>query len=190
MKKLCLCVLLWVALMLAGCSDGNLYCESTASEGGETTDGKIPSIADGSEMSTENGQSNFGEESIINQTESSPSNSSTGTAETEPSQSEGTETVSGTVSHVGADETYTLNPGEIEQITGIIENGDWNTEGTADCSNNYKLTINEATNYYHSECGTLNDNLNNRYLTVTDAEKENINAVLSQYVADALEQLM
>ena len=67
MKKLCLCVLLWVALMLAGCSDGNLYCESTASEGGETTDGKIPSIADGSEMSTENGQSNFGEESIINQ---------------------------------------------------------------------------------------------------------------------------
>lgn len=174
MKKLCLCVLLWAALMLAGCSDGNLYYESTVPEGGETTDGQIPSIADGSEMSTD-------------RTESYTANSNTGTAETEPSQSEDTETASGIVSHVGADKTYRLDAEEIEQIAGIIENGDWNTEGTADCSNDYELTINEATYYYHSECGTLNDNLNNRCLTVTDTEKENINAVLSQYVANALE---
>lgn len=86
MKKLCLCVLLWAALMLGGCSagdnqdtqeetqwdkipmvmvDGNLYYdtgkESTGTEDNETADGEITSTVDGSETPTENDQSNFGE---------------------------------------------------------------------------------------------------------------------------------
>ena len=86
MKKLCLCILLWAALMLGGCStgdnqvtqeetqwdkipmvmvDGNLYYdtgkESTGTEDNETADGEITSTVDGSETPTENDQSNFGE---------------------------------------------------------------------------------------------------------------------------------
>lgn len=86
MKKLCLCILLWAALMLGGCSagdnqvtqeetqwdkipmvmvDGNLYYdtgkESTGTEENETVDGEIASTVDGSEIPTENDQSNFGE---------------------------------------------------------------------------------------------------------------------------------
>lgn len=86
MKKLSLCILLWAALMLGGCStgdnqvtqeetqwdkipmvmvDGNLYYdtgkESTGTEDNETADGEITSTVDGSETPTENDQSNFGE---------------------------------------------------------------------------------------------------------------------------------
>jgi hypothetical protein len=86
MKKLSLCVLLWAALMLGGCStgdnqvtqeetqwdkipmvmvDGNLYYdtgkESKGTEDNETMDGEITSTVDGSETPTENDQSNFGE---------------------------------------------------------------------------------------------------------------------------------
>ena len=86
MKKFCLCILLWAALMLGGCSagdnqdtqeetqwdkipmvmvDGNLYYdtgkESTGTEDNETADGEITSTVDGSETPTENDQSNFGE---------------------------------------------------------------------------------------------------------------------------------
>ena len=86
MKKLCLGVLLWAALMLGGCSaggdrvtqeetqwdkipmvmvDGDLYYdtgkESTGPEDKETADGEITSTVDGSETPTENDQSNFGE---------------------------------------------------------------------------------------------------------------------------------
>ena len=86
MKKLCLCILLWAALMLGGCStgdnqvtqeetqwdkipmvmvDGNLYYdtgkESTGTGDNETADGEITSTVDGSETPTENDQSNFGE---------------------------------------------------------------------------------------------------------------------------------
>lgn len=64
----------------------------------------------------------------------------------------------------------------------IIGNGTWNTGGTADCANDYQLTIDGETYSYHSECGTLNHTSNNRCLTVTDTERENINAVLNQYV--------
>lgn len=125
--------------------------------------------------------------SLADGTEAYISNSDTGTAETEPLQSEDPETMSGIVSHVGTDKAHELTAEEIEQITAIIENDNWNTEGTADCANDCKLIIDGETYYYHSECGTLNDHLNDRRLTVTDTEKENINAVLGQYVTLGLE---
>ena len=102
--------------------------------------------------------------------------------ETELSQSENTKPVSGIVSHAGTDKLVELTAEETKQMIEIIENGTWNTAGTADCFNDCTLTIGGETYSYHSECGTWNDNLNDRCLTVTDAEKEIINAVLSQYI--------
>lgn len=69
----------------------------------------------------------------------------------------------------------------------IIENGTWNTEGTAECANDCKLIIDERIYYYHSECGTFNDKENNQNLPVTAEEKESINVILAQYVTLGLE---
>ena len=79
------------------------------------------------------------------------------------------------------------NEEEVKIIADIIEKGTWNTEGTADCANDCKLIIDERTYYYHSECGTFNDKKNNQNLPVTAEEKENINAILAQYITLGLE---
>ena len=76
---------------------------------------------------------------------------------------------------------------EVKIIADIIENGTWNTEGTAECANDCKLIIDERTYYYHSECGTFNDKENNQNLPVTAEEKESINAILAQYITLGLE---
>lgn len=88
----------------------------------------------------------------------------------------------GANSRIGTEKTSEITAEEAEMIMTIIENGDWNKGGTADCANDCKLTVNGETYYYHSDCGTLNDTLNNRCLTVTEAEKESINGVLGQYI--------
>lgn len=94
----------------------------------------------------------------------------------------------GAISSIGMEMTSELTAEEAETIMTIIENGDWNEGGTADCFSDCKLTVNGETYYYHSDCGTLNDTLNNRCLTVTEAEKECINGVLGQYITLGLEQ--
>ena len=80
------------------------------------------------------------------------------------------------------EETHKLTAEETREIMSIMEQGSWHTGGTANCISDCKLTINGETYYYHSECGTLNDNPNNRCLTVTEAEKASINALLSRYI--------
>ena len=72
-------------------------------------------------------------------------------------------------------------------IADVIENGTWNTEGTAECANDCKLIIDERTYYYHSECGTFNDKENNQNLPVTTKEKESINVILAHYITLGLE---
>ncbi len=88
----------------------------------------------------------------------------------------------GVISCIRTEKTYELTAEEAETIMTIIENGDWNEDGTSDCFSDCKLTVNGETYYYHSDCGTLNDTLNNRCLTVTDTEKEMINGMLSQVI--------
>ena len=85
------------------------------------------------------------------------------------------------------DKIYDLTEEEVKIIADIIENGTWNTEGTAECANDCKLIIDERTYYYHSECGTFNDKENNQNLPVTAEEKESINAILAQYITLGLE---
>ncbi|MBQ8603243.1 MAG: hypothetical protein IJ410_00155 [Oscillospiraceae bacterium] len=65
-------------------------------------------------------------------------------------------------------------------ISDILANGEWNTEGTADCLNNIELVINGETYYYHSDCGTFNDNTNQRSLTVDEETKAEINSIISE----------
>ena len=94
---------------------------------------------------------------------------------------------SGIITRTEEDKTYDLTEEEVKIIADIIENGTWNTEGTAGCANDCKLIIDERTYYYHSECGTFNDKENNQNLPVTAEEKESINAILAQYITLGLE---
>ena len=107
--------------------------------------------------------------------------------ETEQTQQAIVESISGTITRIDEDKIYDLNEEEVKIIADIIENGTWNTEGTAECANDCKLIIEERTYYYHSECGTFNDNENNQNLSVTAEEKESINIILAQYITLGLE---
>ena len=93
-------------------------------------------------------------------------------SETEQTQQANVESISGTISHIDEDKICDLTEEEVKIIADIIGNGTWNTEGTADCANDCKLIIDERTYYYHSECGTFNDEKNNQNLLVTAEEKE------------------
>ena len=94
---------------------------------------------------------------------------------------------SGIITRTEEDKIYDLTEEEVKIIADIIENGTWNTEGTAECANDCKLIIDERTYYYHSECGTFNDKENNQNLPVTAEEKGSINAILAQYITLGLE---
>ena len=102
--------------------------------------------------------------------------------ETEQTQQAIVESISGTITRIDEDNIYDLNEEEVKIIADIIENGSWNTEGTAECANDCKLIIDERTYYYHSECGTFNDKENNQNLPVTTKEKESINVILAHYI--------
>ena len=102
--------------------------------------------------------------------------------ETEQTQQAIVESISGTITRIDEDKIYDLNEEEVKMIANIIENGTWNTEGTAECANDCKLIIDEITYYYHSECGTFNDKENNQNLPVTTKEKESINVILAHYI--------
>ena len=108
--------------------------------------------------------------------------------ETEQTQQAIVESVRGTITRIDEDKIYDLTEEEVKIIADIIENGTWNTEGTAECANDCKLIIDERIYYYHSECGTFNDKENNQNLPVTAEEKESINVILAQYVTLGLEK--
>ena len=107
--------------------------------------------------------------------------------ETEQTQQAIVESISGTITRIDEDKIYDLTEEEVKIIADVIENGTWNTEGTAECANDCKLIIDERTYYYHSECGTFNDKENNQNLSVTAQEKESINIILAQYITLGLE---
>ena len=99
-------------------------------------------------------------------------------AGTGPSQPADSAPVSGIVCRIGTQTTYALTPEETQAIAAILDQGSWNPAGTADCINDYQFTINRNTYFYHSECGTFQDDRNNRSLTATGTEKERINGIL------------
>ena len=69
-------------------------------------------------------------------------------------------------------------------ITEMLQNGPWEREGTSDCINNIQIIVNgTAVYYYHSDCGSFNDNKNQQCLHLNEDEKEKLNTVLSGYIS-------
>lgn len=60
-----------------------------------------------------------------------------------------------------------LSPEDAKTLSALLEAGEW-AEGTADCLNDYAVTLDGKTVYYHLSCGTFNDNEGQRSLTLDE----------------------
>ncbi len=76
---------------------------------------------------------------------------------------------------------YGLLPEQEAEILAIVQSGEWK-KGTADCFNDCFLIINGNIVNYHSDCGTINDESNEMHMTLTENDKESLNAILEQYI--------
>lgn len=75
-----------------------------------------------------------------------------------------------------------LSPEDADRVAKLLEKEGWNEEGTADCLNDCVLTVNGACVYYDSGCGTFNDEVDQRSLTLTKEEQDAVNVVLGKYI--------
>ena len=55
-------------------------------------------------------------------------------------------------------------------------------DGLSDCYSDCVVQVGKKTYLYHSDCGTFSDNINEKSFKLTDAEKEEINGILSKYI--------
>lgn len=92
------------------------------------------------------------------------------------------------VTNVFVNESKSLLANDGATIEGILEKGSWNTEGTTDCLSNIEIEIKGTIYKYHSECGTFNDKVNQRYLSLDDITKEKINSIISEYISLVTEE--
>lgn len=72
---------------------------------------------------------------------------------------------------------------DIETISSILLVDSWNVESLTNCSNNIEITIDGTTYLYHSDCGTFNDILNQRYLSLDDETTNIVNTLFAKYVS-------
>lgn len=70
----------------------------------------------------------------------------------------------------------------------LLEAGEWE-EGTSDCLDNCELIFDENRIRYHSDCGTFNDSVYNRHITLREEDKGEVNAVLEKYISLQAEEM-
>lgn len=59
----------------------------------------------------------------------------------------------------------------------MITSSEWWVEGNPGCDNDFKITINGETYWYHSDCGTLNDINNDRSISLDESKCKEINKI-------------
>ena len=87
------------------------------------------------------------------------------------------------VKNIFTGESKPLSVNDAFALADILESDSWNTEGTTDCFSNMEVLINGTTYKYHSVCGTFNDNVNQRYLSLDEKTNNAVNAILEEYVS-------
>lgn len=70
----------------------------------------------------------------------------------------------------------------------FMEAGEWD-EGTSDCLNNCEFIFDGNTVRYHSDCGTFNDSVYNRHITLSEEDKLEVNAILEKYISLRAEEM-
>ena len=72
------------------------------------------------------------------------------------------------------EEEMVLTADEGQLIVDIMESINW-VEGAPACDNDYIITVINDTYYYHSDCGTFFDIVNNKSKSLSEEEKERVN---------------
>ena len=89
------------------------------------------------------------------------------------------QTASVFVAEAEGGDTFDLAGEFTKTISQILNTGSWVSDATK-CASDYVLTFDGRTIYYHSECGTFNEQLeqSNQSLRLSDAERETINSII------------
>ncbi len=87
------------------------------------------------------------------------------------------------VSSVSTDSgLVTISSEDATILRDILESGEWN-EGTGDCIDNCELVFDGNTVRYHSGCGTFNDSVYVRSISLSEEDKAEVNAILEKYIS-------
>lgn len=68
-----------------------------------------------------------------------------------------------------------------ETIADIIAKAKW-VDGTSDCLNDVMIKLDEEIIYYHFDCGTLNDTVNNRSFTLPEVDQRVLSEIMFRYI--------
>ena len=78
---------------------------------------------------------------------------------------------------------FDLSKENAKTIQQILDAGSWVSDAT-DCASDCVLTFDGRTIYYHSDCGTFNERLeqSNQSLRLSDADRETVNAIIQAII--------
>lgn len=78
---------------------------------------------------------------------------------------------------------FKLSGENAKAILQILDAGSW-VPGATDCASDYVLTFDGRTIYYHSDCGTFNERLeqSDQSLRLSDAERETVNRIIQAVI--------
>ncbi len=87
--------------------------------------------------------------------------------------------ISVSVSEAGGGDTFELLGKNAETISQILSADSWVPDAT-NCASDYIVTYNGRTIYYHSECGTFNERLeqSNQSLRLSETDRETVNTII------------
>ena len=79
--------------------------------------------------------------------------------------------------------SFDLSKENAKTIQQILDSGSWVPDAT-DCASDYVLTFDSRTIYYHSDCGTFNERLEQGHqsLRLSDADREVVNAIIQAVI--------
>ena len=78
---------------------------------------------------------------------------------------------------------FDLSEGNSKTLRQILDSGSWVPDAT-DCASDCVLTFDSRTIYYHSDCGTFNERLEQGHqsLRLSDADREVVNAIIQAVI--------
>lgn len=78
---------------------------------------------------------------------------------------------------------FELSEENAKAILQILDTGSW-MPGATDCASDYVLTFDGRTIYYHSDCGTFNERLeqSDQSLRLSDTEQETVNRIIQAVI--------
>lgn len=80
-----------------------------------------------------------------------------------------------------------LQPSDANTVISVFDGANWAPSATK-CFDDYEVWIGDELFYYHSECGTINDRINDQSFSLTDTQREDMNEILVEQFGAAVDQ--